>query len=166
MFRRTPKVILPTPEQRLAASVTLEEVIEVLRSSARLLADADGITIVEREGDEVRYVTEDAIAPLWQGQRFPIRQCVTGIALTSGAPVLIPDIRADPRVPLNLYLGTFVRSMAVMPIGTGDVRFALGMYWRDARPLPVDAIDRIAALAVQAAEAIDRIGRSAARDVA
>lgn len=151
--------------ETLVACRTVDAVVECLRGAARDLAGADGITVIRREGDEVVYVTEDAIAPLWHGQRFPIGVCVTGMAMLSGEPILIPDIRNDRRVPLNAYLGTFVQSMAVFPIGRVDPHWAMGAYWRQARPLPEQAIERLTALAALAGEVIAGIeAEDAARD--
>ncbi|MHA6722667.1 hypothetical protein [Sphingomonas sp. RS2018] len=142
----------PLPDFIVARSVA--DVIEVLRLSARDLAGADGVTVVARSGNEVEYLTEDAIAPLWTGQRFPVQACVTGMAIIAQAPIVIPDIRHDPRVPLHLYLSTFVRRMAVFPLG---MHHALGLYWRETGPTDPAAIARIAKLAVAAGDAIGRL---------
>lgn len=146
--------------------------LEVLRSSARQIAEADGVTVVRRVGDRVAYVGEDAVAPLWTGQSFPIEQCISGLAMLERRPILIPDIRRDARVPLNLYLATFVASMAMFPLGSGEPSAALGVYWREARPVEPDALalldtltrsanatfERLAVAAEQAAGRIARAG--------
>ncbi len=152
---------------RVSAATTTAEVIAALAATARGVVGSDGICIVERIGDEVEYLTEDAISPLWAGQRFPVAMCVSGQALTTRAPIFIPDIMADRRVPLNAYLATFVRSMAVVPIGTDAPRFALGAYWRAARPIAPIALDRIGRLASAGAAALARIeGPGDSRQVA
>lgn len=122
----------------LAEARSIDEVLEVLRSQARAIAQADGVAVIRREGDDVVYVGEDAISPLWTGQRFPIAQCVSGMAILARAPIVIPDIGIDARVPLGAYLSTFVKSMAVFPLGTPAPTAALGLYWRDVRPLGRD----------------------------
>jgi GAF domain-containing protein len=161
LFKRKPAqapIEAPSPTVDLFADArTLAEVIEILRRSARAIAQADGITVVMRDRDEVCYMTEDAIAPLWSGQRFAIRSCVTGLAILGNEPIVIPDIATDPRVPLHLYLATFVQSLAVFPIGHDCPTMALGLYWKIAAPPPQDALDRIAALARAAGDAIARI---------
>jgi hypothetical protein len=118
----------------LSAASDAADAVAILRDHARVIAAADGITVVRREGDEVVYVAEDAISPLWVGQRFAISQCISGLAIMAGEPILIPDIRNDSRVPMNAYLATFVQSMAMFPIGRIA---ALGAYWEHA-----GAIDR------------------------
>ena len=61
-----------TDSQRLA------HILGVVRTAARQLVGADGVTFVLREGDDCAYLEEDAIAPLWKGCRFPMRQCISG----------------------------------------------------------------------------------------
>lgn len=126
-----------------------DDATTILRDHARAVADADGITVVLREGDVVYYAAEDAISPLWTGQRFPIERCISGLAIMAGEPILIPDIRNDPRVPLNAYLATFVASMAMFPIGRTA---ALGAYWRHpgaVTPETTELMTRLAAAAMQ-----------------
>lgn len=124
----------------------------ILRDHARAIADADGITVVLRQGDEVFYAAEDAISPLWTGQRFPVERCISGLAIMAGEPILIPDIRNDPRVPLNAYLATFVASMAMFPIGRTA---ALGAYWRHPGAVDIEAVGLMTRLAAAAALILD-----------
>src|SRR3569833_3261460 len=81
----------------MTSARSADAALEILRLHARGIADADGVTIVRRIGKEVAYVGEDAISPLWTGQRFPIEQCVSGMAMLERRAIFIPDIRADPR---------------------------------------------------------------------
>lgn len=159
MFRGRSVPPVVDAAEMLGNARNVEDVIALLHRHARVVAGADGITVVRREGDEVAYVTEDAIAPLWAGQRFALRTCVTGMAILAGEPIVIPDIARDPRVPLHLYLSTFVRSMAVFPVGGTAPAMALGLYWREARPPEPAALARVATLARQAGAVLDRIGR-------
>ena len=39
---------------------------------------------------------EDAIEPLWKGQRFPLGQCISGWAMLNKRSVAIEDIYVDP----------------------------------------------------------------------
>lgn len=133
----------------------LDAVLTVLRDSARAIADADGIAVVRRDGDHVVYVGEDAISPLWTGQRFAIDACVSGHALRTGEPLLVPDIRNDARVPLNLYLATFVQSLAIFPIGFGEPVAALCAYWRRVQPIDPEAVALLTLLARAAGGAFE-----------
>jgi len=137
----------------LAAACDEAGVLAILRDHARAIAGSDGITIVRRDGDAVEYIAEGAISPLWLGQRFPLHMCISGLAILAGAPVLIPDIRNDPRVPLNAYLATFVLSMAMFPIGRTH---AMGAYWQHSGPVDPGAVDRMSSLAAAAVRVLDR----------
>jgi GAF domain-containing protein len=143
----------------LNESGSVPDVIEALRQHARRATEADGITVVERRGDEVHYLTEDAISPLWTGQSFPVRMCVSGMAMIARAPIVIPDVMEDKRVPLNLYLATFIRSMAMIPIGHGDPLIAMGVYWREPRAIGEETVTTLVRIGEHAADAIDRIGK-------
>jgi hypothetical protein len=62
----------------LGRAVGLDEVVRVLRGSARAASGADGATVALRDDDSCHYVDEDAVGPLWKGQRFPLTQCISG----------------------------------------------------------------------------------------
>lgn len=141
----------------LASAQTIERLVMTLRGSAREIGAADGITIVRREGDRVRYVAEDAVSPLWTGQDFPIEACVSGLAMLANRPILIPDIYQDPRVPIAAYEPTFVRSMAMFPIGIGEPRMAMGAYWATTGEIDPDSVQLLSSLARSASSAFDRI---------
>lgn len=63
---------------RLAGASAIEDVVEVVRLTARKLIGADGIAVILREGETCHYVEEDALGPLWKGQHFPMIACVSG----------------------------------------------------------------------------------------
>lgn len=116
--------------EALKKADTMADVVDIVRESARSIAHADGITIVRRIGARVHYIAEDAIGPLWTGQDFPMEQCVSGLAMLTHEPILISDIMLDSRVPQHLYLQTFVRSMAMFPVGIGEPIASVGLYWQ------------------------------------
>lgn len=136
----------------LSAVADEADAVAVLRDHARVIAASDGITVVRREGEEALYVTEDAISALWAGQRFPLSMCISGLAMMAGEPILIPDIRHDPRVPLNAYLSTFVSSMAMFPIGRVA---AIGAYWQKAGPIDFETVELMTELAAAASVIFD-----------
>lgn len=133
----------------LAAARTVEALAGVVRSTARRLLHADGATFVLRDGDLCFYADEDAVTPLWKGQRFPIDQCISGWAMRRGAQAIVPDIRRDARIPLNAYLPTFVRSLAMTPLGTPPVG-AIGVYWAAHHVASADELDLVRRLAAHA----------------
>ncbi|MFD1788933.1 GAF domain-containing protein [Sphingomonas floccifaciens] len=147
---------LATALDAIAAAATADDALAALVSTARAAIGCDGVTLVRRDADSVEYLTEDAISPLWRGQRFPIRICLSGQALLARSTIVIPDIALDKRVPLNAYLATFVRSMAVVPIGHDDPQLALGAYWKAVQPIEPLTIERMIRLADATAAIIDR----------
>jgi signal transduction histidine kinase len=74
-------------------------------------------------------VDEDAIEPLWKGRRFPLSACISGWSMVNRRSVVIQDIYQDPRIPLDAYRPTFVKSLAMVPIGKEDPVGAIGNYW-------------------------------------
>ncbi|HEX7743498.1 MAG TPA: GAF domain-containing protein, partial [Sphingobium sp.] len=135
--------------ERLAQARSLDDVVEVVRTAAREVVGAQGITFVMGEGDYCHYVAEDAIEPLWAGQKFPQANCISGWVMMNGVPAIIPDIFADPRIPQELYSATFVRSLVMMPVDTGVRPMAIGAYWveQDAPTrLALDLLSQLARL--------------------
>ncbi|WP_341926677.1 ATP-binding protein [Nocardioides psychrotolerans] len=115
----------------LAAARDLERIVEIVRHAARELVDADGATFVLRDAGQCFYVDEDAIQPLWRGQRFPLQACISGWAMLNGEQVVIPDIYLDDRIPHVAYRPTFVRSLVMTPIRTAEPVGSIGTYWAD-----------------------------------
>jgi hypothetical protein len=126
--------------------------------TARRAAAADGATFVLRDEDRCFYAMEDAMSPLWQGQRFPIDACISGWAMTHNETAIVPNIELDERIPLDAYRPTFVHSLVMTPVGEPEPKAAIGVYWsRVAAPEP-EAIARMARIAQAAATVLDRIG--------
>jgi GAF domain-containing protein len=142
----------------LDAAVDLTGVGLVVRTAARTLTGAKGATFVLREDENCFYADEDAIAPLWKGQRFPMTNCISGWAMLHAETAVVPDIEVDERIPLAAYRPTFVRSLVMAPVGVPEPVAAIGAYWSVPRtPLP-DEIAHLEALAAATGRAIERIG--------
>ncbi|WP_236626783.1 GAF domain-containing protein [Sphingomonas sp. MM-1] len=141
--------------EQLAGARSDDEVIDMLRGSARSIVGADGIAVVLKDGDQCFYVAEDAVEPLWAGQRFPAETCVSGWAMRHRQTAVIPDITADPRVPIEAYRQTFVRSLVMVPIGAPAAIAALGAYWDRIRVPKKTEVAMLEALARSAATAIE-----------
>lgn len=141
----------------LAAARDLDDVIDVVRSAARELVEADGATFVLRDDDHCYYVGEDAMTPLWRGQRFPLHQCVSGWAMLNDEAVAIPDIYADDRVPHAAYRPTFVRSMMMTPVRSDAPIAAIGTYWSEEREFTAAETDVLQALADSTSVAMEKI---------
>ena len=143
---------------QLDAARDLTEVGLVVRTAARALTGAKGATFVLRDGEYCFYADEDAIAPLWKGQRFPMTNCISGWAMLNDATAVVPDIEADERIPLAAYRPTFVRSLVMVPVGRPSPVAAIGAYWSVPRTPATGEVARLQALATAAGSAIARIG--------
>ncbi|MBS0633337.1 MAG: GAF domain-containing protein [Verrucomicrobia bacterium] len=121
-----------TAVQELSLVRSLPAIQEVVRRAARDIAGADGATFILRDGNKCHYADEDAISPLWKGQRFPMETCISGWVMLNAKPATIPDIYADPRIPADAYRPTFVKSLTMVPIRLHQPIGAIGCYW--ARP--------------------------------
>lgn len=148
---------------RLRSVESFEVLCRVVVAAARTVASAEGATFVVRDGDRCFYVDEDALAPLWKGQRFPISQCISGWAMQHAEPAQIPDITVDPRIPQAAYLPTFVRSLVSVPVGVVDPIGAIGVYWgRVDQGLDDASLAELRRLAAEAERAMRRLGLDAA----
>lgn len=117
--------------QELSSARQLGEITQIVRSAARRLTGADGATIALRDGDCCHFVDEDAIAPLWKGQRIALDQSVSGWTMLNREAAVIEDVYADERVPHDLYRSTFVASLAAVPVRTADPVGAIAAYWAE-----------------------------------
>src|SRR5262249_3421389 len=106
--------------QDLSLARDLASIMEIVRHAARELTGAGGATFVLRDDGKCYYAEENAIAPLWKGHRFPLEACISGWAMLNRQPAVVPDIYKDPRIPIEAYRPTFVRSLAMVPIRTVD----------------------------------------------
>lgn len=148
--------------QRICNGRTLEDVMYATRRAARALTGADGVTFVLRAGDKCYYADEEAIAPLWKGQRFPLDHCISGWVMQHKEAVLIPDIYGDARIPHDAYRPTFVQSLIMVPVRREDPIAALGVYWKE-RAVPTPAHVRIVELLAEAASTMLSSGQLGAK---
>jgi signal transduction histidine kinase len=133
--------------QDLSHTRDLESVMAIVRQAARDLTGADGATFVLREGDACYYAEENAISPLWKGQRFPLNICISGWVMLNAKPVVIEDIYQDARIPADAYRPTFVKSLAMVPIRIENPIGAIGNYWAQNRLPSKEELSILQALA-------------------
>jgi signal transduction histidine kinase len=148
---------LVTAVQALSRARNLEGVIDIVRTAAREISQSDGATFILLDGDECHYVDEDAISPLWKGQRFPATSCVSGWAMINRRAALIKDIYADERIPFDAYRPTFVKSLVMVPIRQEDPMGAIGIYWAQHHAASDFEVELLQALANTAAVAMESV---------
>lgn len=150
--------------ERLVTAGSVEEVVAVLRDTARAAVGAEGVAVVIEHDGRCSYVAEDAVSPLWQGLTFPADHCISGWVMHHNETVAIPDVRLDPRIPQDAYSPTFVRSMVMVPIGRPVSVAALGAYWSEVRTHDLNTIKRLESLARLATIAIENARLTQARN--
>jgi PAS domain S-box-containing protein len=125
--------LLAAATRQFSASLKLQDLLPAICRAAREIADAEGATVVLREGDRVHYAEEDAIEPLWKGRRFSTTACISGWAILEHKPAIVEDIYADQRLPIEAYQTTFVKSLVMVPVRSHDPLGAIGVYWAQRR---------------------------------
>ena len=143
--------------QRLSQARTVETVQDIVRKAARRLTDADGATFVLCDVDQCHYIDEDAIGPLWKGQRFPMTACISGWSMLNNKAAVIEDVFADNRIPHAAYQPTFVKSLVMVPIRTADPLGAVGAYWATKRKPTDEEVRLLQALADTTAVALENV---------
>ncbi|WP_181952561.1 sensor domain-containing diguanylate cyclase [Vulcaniibacterium gelatinicum] len=143
--------------QELSLARDLDAVAAIVRRAAHELTGADGATFVLREGDQCFYKDEEAIAPLWKGQRFPMERCISGWAMQHRQAVVIEDIYSDERIPADAYRPTFVASLVMVPIRTLDPIGAIGNYWATPHRAGADEVAVLQALADSTSVALENV---------
>lgn len=130
-MKSDPSKVLVDVIHELSMASTLKAVTRITTIAAREIAGSSGSTFILREGGLCYYVDEDAISPLWKGERFPMAACISGWAMIHKQSVLIPDIYKDERIPHDAYRPTFVKSLCMIPIRAEDPIGVIGNYWSD-----------------------------------
>ncbi len=148
---------LVTVIRQLSLARDLDRVMAIVRVAARELTGADGATFILREEERCYYADEDAIGPLWKGQRFPITACISGWVMLNRQTAVIEDIYADVRIPAHAYRPTFVKSLVMVPIRTESPIGAIGNYWAAPHKADAHEVKVLQALADSASVAIENV---------
>lgn len=154
---RTPALVLATAVQALSLARDVVTVRCIVQRAARELTGADGATFVLRDGDLCHYVDEDAISPLWKGQKFPLSACISGWTMLNRQPAAITDIYSDARTPADAYRPTFVKSLVMVPIRSAAPIGSIGNYWASPHEASAEEIELLQALANTTAVALENI---------
>lgn len=151
------RAVLVDAVRDLSLARSVPQIVDIVRKAARQLNQADGATFILRDGDRCHYVDEDAISPLWAGQKFPMSACISGWAMLHGEPAVIGDIYQDARIPHDAYRPTFVKSLVMVPIRAEAPIGAIGNYWAHAHEASPDEVALIQALADSTSLAFENV---------
>ncbi|MGM3309349.1 sensor domain-containing diguanylate cyclase [Anabaena sp. WFMT] len=146
--------------QELCSAHTLEEITKIVLVAVRKLTSSDGATFVLSDNGFSYYVDEDAISPMWKGQRFPMDTTISGWVIRNCQPGIIADVSVDPRSSHYFYENTFIKSMAMVAICTkGGIAAigAIGTYWGQHHQPTHEEVKLLQLLADSTAIAMDNI---------
>ena len=143
--------------RRLSMADSMQEITAVVSSAARSLAQADGATFVLLEGDKCHYVDEDAVSPLWKGERFAKSECISGWVIENKESAFVGNVYADPRIPIELYRDTFVQSLISVPVRPEAPLGAIGVYWAVKAEQQAKTVQLIQSLADLASVAMENV---------
>lgn len=143
--------------QQLSLARDIETIMKIVRAVARNITGADGATFILRDEDLCHYVDEDAIGPLWKGQRFPMSACISGWSMINKKAAVIKDVYADDRIPIETYKPTFVKSLVMVPIRTLDPIGAIGNYWSKIHSPSDEEVELLQSLADITAVSIENL---------
>lgn len=157
-FSSPPKIeFLLESIQKLSLARSMEQIQDLVKHAARILAGSDGAAIILKDNEHCYYVDEDSIAPLWKGQRFQMSACISGWVMQNQQTAIIEDIYKDSRVPIEAYRPTFVNSLTMVPIRTIAPIGAIGNYWKNHHIPSGEEIKLLEALANSTSVAIENV---------
>ncbi len=148
----------------LASARDMLSIQETVRFAARELLVADGVALFLREGEDCRCVEENAIAPLGIGKRFPLSACAAGWVLLQKQPLVAADIDLDARIPKATYQGTFVRSLAMVPVCPDEPVAVIAAYWAGEHEASGEEMTRLMHLADAVGIALNNVRLHQERD--
>lgn len=132
---------------KLSRSRSVEGIVDIIRHAGRKLTGADGATFILKDQDKCYYVDEDAVGPLWKGKKFPLEDCISGWAMLNKSHTVIKDIYKDPRIPIDAYRPTFVKSLVMVPINIDSPLGAIGNYWATEHEASEEEVELLSFLA-------------------
>ena len=142
--------------QELPRCRDMEAVISAVCRAARQLSGSDAAVLVLRDGELCHVIGEDSPTPYWKGRRYPLKESVTGWVMEHDQPVVLDDI-SDPRVSQTIYRTTYVKSMAVVPLGRPQPIGSLSNLWRSRHTPSADEVKLMGMLADAAAVALENV---------
>lgn len=116
---------------RLSCARTPGGIVRAVKESAGELADADGVSILLRDGADIYSLDETSTEPICDGVRVPLTSCLSGWVVLRGSQALVADVDDDGRVAAIDLGGADARSVVVVPIRSADPIGALSVCWTE-----------------------------------
>lgn len=115
----SPKIqTLLAVQQAITCRLDLDTVLQLIADEARKLTRSHWVAVFLLEKDTlvVSVLSGDYPSTIFAGYRMPIDRSVTGLSIRSGQPLLVSDVRRDPRVNLDVVQRTQIRSLISVPL--------------------------------------------------
>ena len=109
-------------QQAISSRLERQEVLQMIADGARQLVSSLHAGVYLLEGDMLRLAVLSLDPSVVQqtnisaGYSIPLNQSVGRIAIETGKPILIPDVRNDPRVYQAVLPRTHIRSYLAVPL--------------------------------------------------
>jgi diguanylate cyclase (GGDEF)-like protein len=143
--------------QELSLARSVDEILQVVRASARRLTGADGSTVAMREGQVCVYVEQDGIGPDITGRRVPLGGCISGWTMLNRRAAVVADARSDNRVDKDGYGPGSPTSLLVVPIRKPDPVGAIANYWLGRHPPSEEEVALLQALGDATSVALENV---------
>jgi signal transduction histidine kinase len=148
--------------QELCSTVALEPLLKKIATMAAELTGSEGasILLLDAQTGELRFRAA-ASEPMDQLANIPvpIEGSIAGAVLTSREPLLVPDVRSDPRHynEVGQQIGFETRSLLAVPLEFKDRRMGVleAVNKRDDRGFVQEDVETLTALGVMAVVAIE-----------
>jgi signal transduction histidine kinase len=147
--------------RELASTVAQEPLLKKIVDTAAELTDSEGASILlwDSRAGELRFQTAVAQSGQLAEIPVPIEGSIAGAVLTSGKPLVVPDVRADPRYyrEVGQQIGMEIGSLLAVPLQIQDRRIGVleAVNKRGGGEFSQEDVETLMALAAQAAVAIE-----------
>lgn len=132
---------------KLSLARDIKTITAITCKAVRELTGADGSAFILGEEDFCHYADEDAIAPLWKGQRLAADKSIGGWVMRNRQPAVIESIYTDSRICPEVYEPTFVRSLVEVPIRAASPIGVVGAYWARECPITPEVVKILQSIA-------------------
>ena len=147
--------------RELASTVAQEPLLKKIVDTAAELTDSEGASILlwDSRTGELRFQTAVAQSGQLAEISVPIEGSIAGAVLASGKPLVVPDVRADPRYyrEVGQQIGMEIGSLLAVPLQIQDRRIGVleAVNKRGGGEFSQEDVETLMALAAQAAVAIE-----------
>ncbi len=110
-------------QQAITSRLDRQEVLQMIADGARQLTGSNFAGVFLLEGEVMRLAVLSPAGPrpvdIDAGYRIPLDQSLARLAIRDGKPMLISDIRSDPRAYRDVVERTGIRSFLIVPLMVG-----------------------------------------------